>query len=106
LKFDIGEGLLELGLVLCSLFFLARKIFFPALGILASIAGTALGIWAGCFETTGRVRRGGHPLRRRLRVAGAAPGRAADEPAATRVEARSESLLAVGSSAPTTWSFT
>jgi len=45
LKFDIGEGLLELGLVLCSLFFLARKIFFPALGILASIAGTALGIW-------------------------------------------------------------
>ena len=45
LRFDIGEGLLELGLVLCSLFFLARKIFFPALGILASIAGTALGIW-------------------------------------------------------------
>jgi hypothetical protein len=45
LKFDIGEGLLELGLVLCSLFFLARKVFFPAFGILASIAGTALGIW-------------------------------------------------------------
>jgi hypothetical protein len=45
LRFDIGEGLLELGLVLCSLFFLARKTFFPAFGILASIAGTALGIW-------------------------------------------------------------
>jgi hypothetical protein len=45
LKFDIGEGLLELGLVLCSLFFLARKVFFPALGIIASIAGTAMGIW-------------------------------------------------------------
>jgi hypothetical protein len=45
LKFDIGEGLLELGLVLCSLFFLARKIFFPAFGILASVAGTAMGIW-------------------------------------------------------------
>ncbi|HWS61474.1 MAG TPA: DUF4337 family protein [Steroidobacteraceae bacterium] len=45
LKFDIGEGLLELGLVLCSLFFLARKTFFPALGVLASIAGTAMGIW-------------------------------------------------------------
>jgi len=29
-------------------------------------------------------------------MAGEAPGRAADEPAATRVEARSESLLAVG----------
>jgi len=45
LKFDIGEGLLELGLVLCSLFFLARKIFFPMLGVLTSIAGTAMGIW-------------------------------------------------------------
>jgi hypothetical protein len=45
LRFDIGEGLLELGLVLCSLYFLARKTFFPALGIVASIAGTALGIW-------------------------------------------------------------
>jgi hypothetical protein len=45
LFFDIGEGLLELGLVLCSLYFLARKAFFPALGIIAGIAGTALGIW-------------------------------------------------------------
>jgi hypothetical protein len=45
LRFDIGEGLLELGLVLCSLFFLARKTFFPAFGILASIAGTAMGVW-------------------------------------------------------------
>ena len=45
LRFDIGEGLLELGLVLCSLYFLARKSFFPALGILAGIAGTAMGIW-------------------------------------------------------------
>ena len=45
LKFDIGEGLLELGLVLCSLFFLARKYFFPVLGVLAGIAGTTMGIW-------------------------------------------------------------
>ena len=45
LRFDIGEGLLELGLVLCSLYFLARKAFFPALGVVASIAGTVLGIW-------------------------------------------------------------
>jgi hypothetical protein len=44
LYFDIGEGLLELGLVLCSLYFLARKAFFPVLGILSSLAGTALGI--------------------------------------------------------------
>ena len=44
LRYDIGEGLLELGLVLCSLYFLARKIFFPVFGVLASLAGTILGI--------------------------------------------------------------
>jgi hypothetical protein len=45
LKFDIGEGLLELGLVLCSLFFLARNLLFPLFGTLAAVAGIALGIW-------------------------------------------------------------
>jgi Domain of unknown function (DUF4337) len=45
LRFDIGEGLLELGLVLCSLYFLARKTFFPVLGVLSSIAGVAMGVW-------------------------------------------------------------
>jgi hypothetical protein len=45
LRFDIGEGLLELGLVLCSLYFLARKSFFPLFGVIASIAGTLMGIW-------------------------------------------------------------
>ena len=45
LRFDIGEGLLELGLVLCSLYFLARKTFFPLFGILAGVAGTVMGIW-------------------------------------------------------------
>jgi hypothetical protein len=44
LYFDIGEGLLELGLVLCSLFFLARKRFFPLLGVLASVTGTIMGV--------------------------------------------------------------
>jgi hypothetical protein len=44
LYFDIGEGLLELGLVLCSLYFLARKVFFPIFGILSSIAGAVLGV--------------------------------------------------------------
>ena len=44
LRFDIGEGLLELGLVLCSLFFLARKMFFPIFGVLSSIAGAVLGV--------------------------------------------------------------
>jgi hypothetical protein len=44
LYFDIGEGLLELGLVLCSLYFLARKAFFPVFGVLSSLAGTVLGV--------------------------------------------------------------
>jgi hypothetical protein len=44
LFFDIGEGLLELGLVLCSLYFLARKVFFPVFGVLASLAGAILGV--------------------------------------------------------------
>jgi len=44
LLFDIGEGLLELGLVLCSLYFMARKDFFPVLGVIASVAGTVLGV--------------------------------------------------------------
>lgn len=45
LRFDIGEGLLELGLVLCSLYFLARNGFFPLFGIVAAAAGTAIGVW-------------------------------------------------------------
>jgi hypothetical protein len=45
LRYDIGEGLLELGLVLCSLYFLARKSLFPIFGVIASIAGTAMAIW-------------------------------------------------------------
>lgn len=45
LHFDIGEGFLELGLVLCSLYFLARKAFFPLFGVLAGTAGTVMGIW-------------------------------------------------------------
>ncbi|HUX74331.1 MAG TPA: DUF4337 domain-containing protein [Steroidobacteraceae bacterium] len=45
LRFDIGAGLLELGLVLCSLFFLARNSFFPIFGLLASAAGTLMGLW-------------------------------------------------------------
>jgi hypothetical protein len=45
LRFDIGEGLLELGLVLSSLFFLARNNFFPIFGALSAAAGLIMGIW-------------------------------------------------------------
>jgi len=39
LRLDLGEGLLELGLVLTSLYFLARKRLFPVIGILAAAVG-------------------------------------------------------------------
>ena len=41
---DVGEGLLELGLVLSSLYFLSKRRFFPLLGAIAAIAGTVVGI--------------------------------------------------------------
>ena len=39
LRFDLGEGLLELGLVLTSLYFLSKKKSFPAFGITAASLG-------------------------------------------------------------------
>jgi len=44
LRFDLGEGLLELGLVMSSLYFLSRRRFFVGLGSVAAIIGTVLGI--------------------------------------------------------------
>lgn len=44
LRFDLSEGLLELGLVLSSLYFLARRKFFPVLGVVAAVIGSALGV--------------------------------------------------------------
>jgi hypothetical protein len=46
LLLDVSEGFLELGLVLCSLYFLAHRKFFPLLGSVAAIAGAAFGAWA------------------------------------------------------------
>lgn len=44
LRFDIGEGLLEIALVLSSLYFIARKKLFPVIGIAAGIAGVAIAV--------------------------------------------------------------
>jgi hypothetical protein len=44
LRYDIGEGLLEIGLVLSSLYFISRKKMFPVLGVIAGITGTAIAI--------------------------------------------------------------
>ena len=48
LYYDVGEGLLELGLVLSSLYFLSRKRLFPLLGGVAALLGAvvaALGVF-------------------------------------------------------------
>ncbi|MGA3044744.1 MAG: DUF4337 domain-containing protein [Bryobacteraceae bacterium] len=39
LRYDLGEGLLEIALVLSSLYFIARKMLFPAIGLIAGVAG-------------------------------------------------------------------
>jgi hypothetical protein len=44
LRLDIGEGFLELGLVLSSLYFLSKRRFFPLIGGVAAIIGAALGV--------------------------------------------------------------
>ena len=44
LRYDVGEGLLEIGLVLSSLYFISRKKMFPVMGVLAGVVGTAMAI--------------------------------------------------------------
>ncbi len=43
LRYDFGEGLIEIGLVLSSLYFISHKRMFPALGVAAGIAGAIIG---------------------------------------------------------------
>src|SRR5579862_4320514 len=42
LRYDFGEGLLEIGLVLTSLYFIARSKIFPVVGVIAAILGVGL----------------------------------------------------------------
>jgi hypothetical protein len=44
LRLDVAEGLFEIGLVMSSLYFLARKKFFPVIGLLGGIAGIVMGV--------------------------------------------------------------
>ena len=46
LRLDLGEGLLELGLVLSSLYFLGRQRFFPVVGGIAAVLGLATAVSA------------------------------------------------------------
>jgi hypothetical protein len=42
LRYDLGEGLLEIGLVLSSLYFIARRSMFPVLGLIGAMAGVVI----------------------------------------------------------------
>jgi len=44
LRFDVGEGLLEIALVLTSLYFISKKKFFPVMGVTAGIIGCVIAI--------------------------------------------------------------
>jgi len=44
LHFDLGEGLLEIALVLSSLYFISRKMLFPVAGAIAGVAGLIVAI--------------------------------------------------------------
>jgi hypothetical protein len=44
LRYDIGEGLIEIGLVLSSLYFIARRMMFPVAGVLAGTAGVVVAV--------------------------------------------------------------
>lgn len=44
LRYDFGEGLLEIGLVLTSLYFIARSKLFPVIGLISAVAGVAIAL--------------------------------------------------------------
>jgi Domain of unknown function (DUF4337) len=44
LRLDIGEGLLEIALVLSSLYFISKKKMFPAMGIIAGLTGAVIAL--------------------------------------------------------------
>ncbi len=44
LRYDFGEGLLEIGLVLTSLYFIARSKIFPVVGIISATAGIIIAL--------------------------------------------------------------
>jgi Domain of unknown function (DUF4337) len=44
LRYDLGEGLLEIGLVLTSLYFISRRQMFPILGLIAAVLGIGIAL--------------------------------------------------------------
>ncbi len=48
LRYDFGEGLLEIGLILTSLYFISKSKLFPVVGLVASIGGIGVAL-SGCL---------------------------------------------------------
>lgn len=44
LRYDVGEGLIEIGLVLSSLYFISKKTYFPLIGVIAGVLGIAISL--------------------------------------------------------------
>jgi hypothetical protein len=44
LRYDFGEGLLEIGLVLTSLYFIARSMLFPVIGLISAAGGIVIAL--------------------------------------------------------------
>ena len=44
LRYDLGEGMLEIGVVMASLYFISRKKLFPVISLIFGILGIAVGI--------------------------------------------------------------
>jgi hypothetical protein len=44
LRYDLGEGLLEIALVVSSLYFISRRSMFPMMGVIAGVLGAAVAI--------------------------------------------------------------
>ncbi len=44
LRYDLGEGLLEIGLILSSLYFISHKKMFPVMGLIAGVSGGAIAL--------------------------------------------------------------
>jgi hypothetical protein len=44
LRYDVGEGLIEIGLVLSSLYFISKKAYFPIIGVISGGLGIVIAL--------------------------------------------------------------
>lgn len=44
LRYDLGEAMLEVGLVLCSIYFISKRRIFPPMGVAVSLLGAGIAL--------------------------------------------------------------